>query len=74
MQLQQKLGYGFILFGFFFTLAMYFAADGGAFVFTSLIGLLAIFFGAFQLMIAADAAAKPAAKTAAKSKLKKGHK
>jgi len=70
MQLQQKLGYGFILFGILFILGMYFSADGGAFLFTSLIGLMAIFFGAFQLMIAADIAAKPAVK----SKTKKGHK
>jgi hypothetical protein len=70
MQLQQKLGYGFILFGIVFTLGMYFAADGGAFLFTALIGLMAIFFGAFQLMIAADAATK----AVAKSKVKKGRK
>jgi hypothetical protein len=70
MQLQQKLGYGFILFGIVFIFGMYFSVDGGAFLFTSLIGLLAIFFGAFQLMIATDIAAKPAAK----SKVKKAHK
>lgn len=70
MQLQQKLGYGFILFGIVLVLGMYFAADGGAFMFTALIGLMAIFFGAFQLMIAADIAAKPAVK----SKTKKGQK
>lgn len=70
MQLQQKLGYGFILFGIALTLGMYFVADGGAFLFTSLIGLLAVFFGAFQLMLAANAAAKPAVKT----KIKKGRK
>jgi hypothetical protein len=70
MQLQQKLGYGFILFGIVFTLGMYFAADGGAFLFTALIGLMAIFFGAFQLMIAADTATK----AVAKSKVKKGRK
>jgi hypothetical protein len=70
MQLQQKLGYGFILFGIVFILGMYFAVNDGAFLFTSRIGLLAIFFGAFQLMIAADTAAKPAIK----SKVKKGQK
>ena len=70
MQLQQKLGYGFIFFGIVFILGMYFVASGGAFLFTALMGLLAIFFGAFQLMISADAAAKPAVK----SKLKKAHK
>lgn len=58
MQLQQKLGFGFILFGIVLTLAMYFAIDGGAFLFTALIGLMAIFFGAFQLMITADAVSK----------------
>ncbi|WP_323814998.1 hypothetical protein [Cellvibrio sp. NN19] len=60
MQLQKKIGLGFILFGVALTLAMYFAIDGGAFLFTALIGLMAIFFGAFQLMITADLAAKPA--------------
>jgi hypothetical protein len=70
MQLQQKLGYGFILFGIALTLGMYFVADGGAFLFTSLIGLLAVFFGAFQLMLAANAHAKPVAK----NKVKKGRK
>lgn len=61
MQLQQKLGFGFILFGVLLTLAMYFATDGGAFLFTALIGLMAIFFGAFQLMITADALTKSTA-------------
>ena len=60
MQLQKKIRLGFILFGVALTLAMYFAIDGGAFLFTALIGLMAIFFGAFQLMITADLAAKPA--------------
>ena len=70
MQLQQKLGYGFILFGIVFALGMYFVADGGAFVFTALMGLLAIFFGAFQLMLAAGTTTKPTTK----SKAKKSHK
>lgn len=70
MHLQQKLGYGFILFGIVFTFGMYFAADGGAFLFTALIGLLAIFFGVFQLVIAADAATK----SLAKHKIKKARK
>lgn len=61
MQLQQKLGFGFILFGVLLTLAMYFTTDGGAFLFTALIGLMAIFFGAFQLMITADALTKSTA-------------
>lgn len=70
MQLQKKLGFGFILFGILMIIGMYFVADGGAFLFSSLIGLMAVFFGAFQLMISADLAAKPAAK----SKPKKGRK
>lgn len=70
MQLQQKLGFGFILFGIAIILGMYFVADGGAFLFSALIGLMAVFFGAFQLMITANATAKPAAK----NKLKKGRK
>lgn len=59
MQLQKKLGIGFILFGVVLTLAMYFAIDGGAFLFTALIGLMAIFFGAFQLMLSASVTASP---------------
>lgn len=70
MQLQQKLGFGFILFGIAIILGMYFVADGGAFLFSALIGLMAVFFGAFQLMITANATAKPAAK----NKHKKGRK
>jgi thiol:disulfide interchange protein len=70
MQLQKKLGFGFILFGLAIILGMYFVADGGAFLFSALIGLMAVFFGAFQLMITADLAAKPAAK----NKPKKGRK
>jgi len=67
MQLQKKLGIGFILFGIALIIGLYFVADGGAFLFSALIGLMAVFFGAFQLMLTADLAAKPAAK----SKLKK---
>lgn len=70
MQLQQKLGFGFIFFGTAIILGMYFVADGGAFLFSALIGLMAVVFGAFQLMITANAAAKPTAK----NKLKKGRK
>jgi len=70
MQLQKKLGLGFIFFGVAIILGMYFVADGGAFLFSALIGLMAIFFGAFQLMLTADLAAKPVAK----SKPKKGRK
>lgn len=70
MQLQKKLGFGFIFFGVAIILGMYFVADGGAFLFSALVGLMAVFFGAFQLMITADLAAKPAAK----SKQKKGRK
>lgn len=70
MQLQQKLGFGFILFGIAIILGMYFVADGGAFLFSALIGLMAVFFGAFQLIITADATAK----TAKKSNHRKGRK
>ncbi len=70
MQLQQKLGFGFILFGVAIILGMYFVADGGAFLFSALMGLMAVFFGAFQLMINANATTKPAEK----SKPKKGRK
>lgn len=70
MQLQKKLGFGFIFFGIAIILGVYFVADGGAFLFSALVGLMAVFFGAFQLMITADIAAKPAAKT----KPKKGRK
>lgn len=62
MQLQKKLAFGFILFGVAFIFGMYFVADGGAFLFSTLIGLMAIFFGAFQLVLTANTAAKPAAR------------
>jgi VIT1/CCC1 family predicted Fe2+/Mn2+ transporter len=52
MHLQKKLGIGFIIFGFVIIISMYFIANSGAFMFSSLVGLMAIFFGAFQLMIA----------------------
>lgn len=70
MQLQQKLGFGFILFGVVLIIGMYFVANGGGFLFSALIGLMAVFFGAFQLMISADMNAKPTTK----SKAKKSHK
>lgn len=70
MQLQKKLGFGFMFFGAAIILGMYLVADGGAFLFSALIGLMAVFFGAFQLMITADATAKPTAK----NKFKKGRK
>lgn len=70
MQLQKKLGLGFILFGIVIILGMYFVADGGAFLFSALIGLMAVFFGAFQLIIAADTTPR----SAPKSKSRKGRK
>lgn len=70
MQLQQKLGFGFILFGIVIIVGMYFVTHGGAFMFSALIGLMAIFFGAFQLIISANVTAKPITKT----KLKKSRK
>lgn len=51
-QLHQKLGYGFIFFGLLFILGLYFAVDGGAYVFMALLGVMAIVFGGFQLMLA----------------------
>jgi hypothetical protein len=70
MQLQKKLGFGFILFGIALILLMYFTADGGAFLFSSLIGLMAIFFCAFQLMIITEVTTTPTVK----NKSKKGRK
>ena len=70
MQLQQKLGFGFILFGVAMIIGMYFVANGGAFLFSALIGLMAVFFGAFQLMISADLATKPATKSKPKKNRK----
>lgn len=70
MQVQQKLGFGFVFFGIAIIIGMYFVADGGAFIFSALMGLMAVFFGAFQLMITANTTTK----MAAKSKLKKGRK
>jgi hypothetical protein len=58
MQLQQKLGYGFILFGLLLIIGLYFTADGGAYVFSALLGLMAIVFGGFQLMLAKQTPAK----------------
>lgn len=54
MQIQKKLGIGFVLFGVVMIIGMYFIASSGAFLFSSLVGLMAIFFGAFQLMIASQ--------------------
>lgn len=70
MQLQQKLGFGFIFFGVVIIIGMYFVANGGAFLFSSLIGLMAIFFGAFQLMISADMTTKPSTKSKPKKSRK----
>lgn len=69
MQLQKKLGFGFIFFGVLLILAMYFLTSGGAFVFTALAGFMAIVFGAFQLMLSAI----PVAKAPVKNKTKKAH-
>lgn len=54
MHLQKKLGIGFVTFGVVIIIGMYFIANSGAFMFSSLVGLMAIFFGAFQLMIASQ--------------------
>ncbi len=65
MHFQKKLGLGFITFGVVIILLAYLLTDSGGFVFSALIGLMAIFFGAFQLMLSKLAlqtktAAKPA--------------
>lgn len=73
MQLQQKLGYGFILFGLLLIVGLYFAADGGAYVFASLLGLLAIVFGGFQLMLAKQIPAR-AERHSSKHKMKRARK
>ncbi len=75
MHTQKKLGMGFILFGFLLIVAMYFVADGGAFVFTALLGLMAVFFGAFQLMIISNTmpAKSTQGKTTHKHKSRKAH-
>lgn len=52
MHFQKKLGIGFILFGLLVMLIAYLVAtNNGAFVFSALIGLMAVFFGAFQLIL-----------------------
>lgn len=66
MQLQKKLGIGFVLFGIATIIGMYFVANSGAFLFSALVGLMAIFFGAFQLMIASQATAHSGSKSKGK--------
>lgn len=66
MHFQKKLGLGFIAFGIVAIVLAYLLTNSGAFVFSALIGLMAIFFGAFQLMISnlaqqTKSVAKPAA-------------
>ncbi len=72
-QFQQELGYGFIAFGLLLIIGLYFAADGGAYIFSALLGLMAIVFGGFQLMLAKQTPAK-IEKHASKPKNKKAHK
>lgn len=72
-QFQQKLGYGFIGFGLLLIIGLYFAADGGAYIFSALLGLMAIVFGGFQLMLAKQTPIKTE-KYAGKTKSKKAHK
>lgn len=71
MYFQKKLGLGFILFGTVAIALAYILMDGGGFVFSALVGVLAICFGAFQLMLANAA---PAAKTSAKHSASKSTK
>ena len=51
MHFQKKLGLGFMAFGALVILLAYIFTNSGSFVFSALIGLMAIFFGAFQLML-----------------------
>ncbi|HTF95077.1 MAG TPA: hypothetical protein VL995_03010 [Cellvibrio sp.] len=73
MQLQQKLGYGFILFGLLLIVGLYFLADGGAYLFAALLGLMAIVFGGFQLMLSKPIPIKTV-KTGSKTKSRKSAK
>lgn len=68
--LQQKLGYGFIGFGLLLILGLYFVASGGAYVFAALLGLMAVVFGGFQLLLAKQAPSQ-ADKTKHKQSAKK---
>lgn len=51
MHFQKKLGLGFIAFGVLVILLAYALTNSGGFVFSALLGLMAIFFGAFQMML-----------------------
>ena len=76
MHFQKKLGLGFIGFGIAIMLLAYWLTNSGALVFSALLGLMAIFFGAFQIMLsnlalsakttAKQASGKPAKSTKAK--------
>jgi thiol:disulfide interchange protein len=72
MHFQKKLGLGFILFGAAVILIAYaVSTNQGAFVFSALIGLMAVFFGGFQLMLSKLAVqTKPAVKHSAGKNLK----
>lgn len=75
MHYQKKLGIGFILFGLVVVIIAYAASTHqGAFAFAALIGLMAICFGAFQIMLsnlAVQAKATPRPQGTKSTKLKK---
>lgn len=51
MHFQKKLGIGFIAFGALVIALAFLMTSSGGFVFSALIGLMAILFGAFQMML-----------------------
>lgn len=77
MHFQKKLGLGFIAFGGVVILLAYLLTNSGGFVFSALLGLMAICFGAFQLMLsklalqAKTAGKHPSGKTAKTKKARR---
>ncbi len=51
MHFQKKLGIGFIVFGALVIALAFLMTSSGGFVFSALIGLMAVLFGAFQIML-----------------------
>ncbi len=51
MHFQKKLGLGFIAFGALVITIAFLMTNSGGFVFSALIGVMAILFGTFQLML-----------------------
>lgn len=67
MNINQRIGLGFLLLGLTMILLFYFIASKEAFVIAALAGLMAMAFGGFQLLIA-----KPSSKNLVKSHARKG--